>query len=195
MDAEDSANFRTGRKFNVNLCDPTKHDHLENILSEHRPEVLFLDPWQSLITGYDENSAKDMGPALLFLERLIDEYKLTVFLDVHTGKDASRGVRGTSLLAGWRDNLFELDRNEKAGLVTVKVKPRSVANLDPFKLKFRNWMMCPSEGYPPQVQKIVDFVEANGGQATREQLREHMNLGSSEAFRKALERARGEKAV
>src|SRR5207247_9499669 len=98
-------------------------------------------------------------------------------------------ICGTSLLAGWRVNLFGVDRSGETDLVTVSVKPRSVANLEPFKLKFRNWTMCPSEGYPPQVQKIVDFVKANDGRATREQLRQHLDL-DSQAMRKALDRAR-----
>jgi hypothetical protein len=80
-------NFISGRDFNVNLCNPAGQAELEDLVEAHRPEVLFMDPWQQLIVGYDENLAKDVGPALKFLDGLIAQYELTIFLDVHTGKD------------------------------------------------------------------------------------------------------------
>jgi hypothetical protein len=46
----------------------------------HKPDVLVLDQGQSLTVGVDENSAEEVSPAQHFIDELIQDYELTVFL-------------------------------------------------------------------------------------------------------------------
>jgi hypothetical protein len=174
----------------VNFCDSRGQKTLRSIVEDYRPDVLVLDPWQEFITGYDENSFKDVSLATSFFDEVIEDYKLTVFLVTHTGKDRGKGTRGHSLIAGWRDNLVKLDRNGKGNTVKVEVQPRSIAPMESFNLKFDKWALLPASGLTPQVQKIADFLRENNGHATKAKLGMHLGFGTkSDALRKALSRA------
>ena len=88
--------------------------------------MLVIDPWQSFISGYDENSFEHTSQATNFLDQLsVEQGGLTIFMPVHTGKDQSKGARGHSSLAGWRDTLIRLipvAKDDKS--IKVQIRPR-----------------------------------------------------------------------
>ncbi len=182
-------NFFQGRDLRLNLLEPTGKQALRRLISEYEPEILALDAWQSFITGADENQFKEISLATHFLDVLIEQHHLTVFLPIHQGKDRHRGARGHSLLAGWRDTLFRLTRGN--GLVTVHTDPRWAAPVPPFNLKFLRGTLTPTdELLSQQLQRIVTLVREAGGECSRNELRKRLRM-ESVAFRKALQRAKG----
>ena len=191
-------NFFQERDPRIHLIVESGQDQLRRMIDEVEPEDLVLDPWQAFIVGYDENEYKDVSRACNFVDRLIDEYKLTVDIATHTGKDPTRGTRGHSYLAGWRDTLTKLARPNGRSNVKVTVDPRWAAPLAPFTLEFKDGTLIePGYTLPSftrQVQSIRDVVEASGGKVTRDVIGKALSL-TPNALRQALKRASDSGAI
>jgi RecA-family ATPase len=114
--------FYQGKDITAHLVRPQGQVAIQELLKEVEPHVLVIDPLQGFMSGCDENSFKEVSPALEFIDRLIALYKISVILNVHQGKDRDRGARGHSSLGGWRDARIVLTRSED--LVSVNVEPR-----------------------------------------------------------------------
>ena len=186
--------FIQGRDLRIHLVRSDGQRRLKEIVAETRPDDLVLDPWQGFIHGFDENEFKDVSKATHFMDTLIEEFGVTIYLVTHTGKDPSRGTRGHSSLAGWRDTLFTLERKKE--LVTVKIEPRSAAPLEPFNLEFKDGTVWSTErsGFTRQTDDIRKFLESNHGHATKEQIGAHLKK-NDDAVRKALKRAEEANAI
>lgn len=187
-------NFFQGRSLNASLVTDEGRGVIRKLVEEYKPNIFVIDPWQSLIAGADENSFKEISGATSFLDKLIEEYGLTLFIAVHEGKNASRGARGHSLLAGWRDTKFGLKRNG-TGLM-VDVDPRWGTPPAPLKLNLRGGTLW--EGNDPkwtkQAEAIRNLVSANGGKLSREQAGLGLELEGS-SLRMALIRAQSSGAI
>lgn len=61
-----------------------------------RPALIVIDTLTRLITGLDENSAKDASMVTKFMEQLARYYECFVLAIHHTGKDQNKGARGSS---------------------------------------------------------------------------------------------------
>jgi hypothetical protein len=61
-----------------------------------KPSLIVIDTLTRLITGMDENSAKDATLITSFMESLARHYQCFVLAVHHTGKDQSKGARGSS---------------------------------------------------------------------------------------------------
>jgi hypothetical protein len=180
--------FFQGRSLTASLVTDEGRGVIKDLVEEFRPKVLVLDPWQSFIAGSDENSFKEMSGATKFLDNLISDHELAVFLAVHQGKDPLRGARGHSILAGWRDSKFTLKRNGSG--LTVEVDPRWAEPPTPLTLTFHGGTLW--EGDRPkwtkQAETIRELLIANGGEVTRKDLKFGLGLDDS-SFRMALKRA------
>lgn len=73
-------------------------------------EVLIYDTLARGTTGGDENSAQDMGLAIANCRTLHDVTGAMVILIHHSGKDASRGARGSNAILGAVDVEIEVSR-------------------------------------------------------------------------------------
>lgn len=62
-----------------------------------KPSLIIIDTMSRLITGMDENSTKDATLITNFLEQLARYYECFVLCVHHTGKDQSKGARGSSV--------------------------------------------------------------------------------------------------
>jgi hypothetical protein len=165
---------------------------IKQLVEDFQPEVLVLDPWQSFITGTDENSFKEVSTATRFLDRLIEQYRLTIMIAVHQGKNAKKGARGHSSLAGWRDTRFALKRQQHK--LEVRVDPRWGKAIT-LALTFRHetlWTEVPQ--WSKQAEAIRKLVIANGGELSREQVGLGLNLEGS-SLRMALKRAHEDNAI
>jgi hypothetical protein len=92
------------------------------LLRSDKPGVLFVDT-MALSHDGDENSSKDMSLLLRHCKVLSDNTGALVILVHHTGKDESRGMRGSSAIYAGADFVLEisaLDRDHE--MVVDKLK-------------------------------------------------------------------------
>ena len=82
-------------------------------------EVLIYDTLARGTTGGDENSAQDMGLAIANCRVLHDVTGAMVLLIHHSGKDASRGARGSNAILGAVDVEIEVTREDMNRTATV----------------------------------------------------------------------------
>lgn len=75
-------------------------------------DVVFIDTLACAMAGGDENSSRDMGEVIAGAKALQHAIDGLVVLVHHTGKDASRGLRGHSSLNAALDACIEVKRHE-----------------------------------------------------------------------------------
>jgi hypothetical protein len=73
--------------------------------------VVIIDTFNRAAPGLDENSSQDMGRVLAGMKRLQEITEGLVLVVHHTGKDASKGMRGHSSLHAALDGAIEVERN------------------------------------------------------------------------------------
>lgn len=83
--------------------------------------VVFIDTLAQASPGADENASKDMGTVLAAATSIASEIEGLVVLIHHSGKDASRGLRGHSSLNGAMDAVMCIDRNATTNIRSWKV--------------------------------------------------------------------------
>lgn len=99
-------------------------------------DVVVLDTLNRAAPGADENSSRDMGLIIAAATQLQTLIGGLVILVHHTGKDASKGLRGHSSLHAALDAVIEVRRDgDRREWVNVKVKDGKDGNAHPFKLK------------------------------------------------------------
>jgi RecA-family ATPase len=159
------------------------------------PYVIVFDPWQQFISGFDENTFEALSQATDFLDKLIVEVGATLFIQMHQGKDPTKGARGHSSVAGWKDTTIRLQRKESELL--VKVEPRWAEKFE-FSLIFHEGTMKPRtiSDLDSRIAKIV------GAQNGLDQAALERALGCPtrksphyEATRKAIQRALEDKII
>jgi hypothetical protein len=161
-------NFFQGRAVEAHLLNDPGQKVLEELINEYRPDDLVLDPWQSVIAGYDENSFKDMSRATKSCDYLIDTYNLTLWIPIHQGKVHQRGARGHSTIAGWRDTRIVLSRS--GANVNVQVEPRWASPPPVFALHFDRGTMWPAgeASFGGQTGEIRLFPQEQRKQSPKE---------------------------
>jgi hypothetical protein len=81
-----------------NLLNTAEVDARISAMQDAGIGLVVIDTLAHAIPGADENSAKDMGVAISNLIRIKQQLNATVLVVHHTGKDASKGARGSSSL-------------------------------------------------------------------------------------------------
>ena len=81
-----------------NLLNTAEVDARISAMKDAGIGLVVIDTLAHAIPGADENSAKDMGDAISNLIRIKQQLNATVLVVHHTGKDASKGARGSSSL-------------------------------------------------------------------------------------------------
>lgn len=97
----------------ANLNDPTKMQQLLDIMdhiASVKPAMIVIDTLHKSMPGLNENSAEDMGIAINEVEKLKQRHGTACWIVHHSGKDSSRGARGSSSIPGAMDNSYELIR-------------------------------------------------------------------------------------
>lgn len=123
---EDAAMF-VNRPVNLALADDVLW--LENAAEMYRPSLVVVDTLARNSAGAEENSARDMGQVVASMDRIRRASGACVLAVHHTGKDATKGGRGSSALRAAWDTELSLS----AGTLRVEkqkdaeeAKPRSV---------------------------------------------------------------------
>lgn len=77
--------------------DTEEWEHIKQDLGEikAKPVLIVIDTLSRLMTSMDENTSKDAVTVMNFLEQLAAYYECFVLFIHHTGKDASKGARGS----------------------------------------------------------------------------------------------------
>lgn len=97
----------------LNLMKQEDVDGLKARIQKHPGvQVIVIDTLACAMAGGDENSSKDMGKVLSAAKEIQRAIDGLVILVHHTGKDASRGMRGHSSLLGAVDVAIEVKRHE-----------------------------------------------------------------------------------
>lgn len=98
--------------------------------------VVFLDTLNRAAPTADENSSKDMGEILSAAKQLQSLINGLVVLVHHTGKDATKGLRGHSSLFAALDAAVEVSRDgERREWKVAKSKDGQDGDAHPFKLQ------------------------------------------------------------
>ena len=94
-----------------NLRAPAGRAELGEIISAlpAKPVLIFIDTFARALSGGDENSAQDVGAFNSAIAALIESTAACVVLIHHSGKDKSKGARGSSALLGALDTEIEVD--------------------------------------------------------------------------------------
>lgn len=106
---EDVPLFICGAAFNLRA--PEGRQELGRILAElpAKPVMIVIDTFARALMGGDENSAQDVSAFNQAIQALIDSTGACVVLVHHTGKDKSKGARGSSALNAALDTEVQID--------------------------------------------------------------------------------------
>jgi len=183
------------RDIKTHLIEESGQQFIAEMIVHYKPDVIVLDPWQDLIAGYDENSSKDTSTARLFMSGLIDTFKVTLFLIQHEGKDGSKGGRGHSGMAGWRDTLIRLSRKDGGNLVRVIVEPRWGEKVT-LELTLKDGTLAPAiiSGFTTQQLNLRAFLKEHPDGATPQQIADGLEM-TPDACKKMIQRAINDGAV
>lgn len=89
--------------------------------TQGKTRFIVIDTLARAMAGMDENSTKDMSLFIAYCDALRERTGAHVMLIHHTGKDATKGARGSSALLGAVDTEIELSREDDGQIVTVSV--------------------------------------------------------------------------
>lgn len=92
-----------------------------------KPSLIVIDTLARLLTGMDENSAKDATMVTTFLESLARYYECFVLVVHHTGKDQAKGARGSSAFHSNFDTV--ISTKLKQGGAEVRVRKQKDADV------------------------------------------------------------------
>jgi len=104
-------------------------EHVKADLAElkAKPALIVIDTLTRLITGMDENSAKDASMITNFMEQLARYYECFVLAVHHTGKDESKGARGSSAFYSNMDTV--ISTKLKQGGTELRVRKQKDADV------------------------------------------------------------------
>jgi hypothetical protein len=95
------------------------------------PSLTVIDTLNRNFGGGDENATKDMSTFISACDRIREETRGAVLVVHHTGKDRSRGERGSNVLRGAVDTLIGIRREELDPYAMVECVKQKDA--EPFK--------------------------------------------------------------
>ena len=133
-DAGRRVRFITGP---LHIMNPQDADELAKSIREAGADngTTIVDTMNAASPGADENSSADMGRIIAGAKRLQAAVGGLVVLIHHTGKDASRGLRGHSSLLAALDAAIEVTRiDDRREWTIAKAKDGTDGQSHPFKL-------------------------------------------------------------
>lgn len=126
--------FRNDHRFLIKdrvpfYTDSDAWEHVKADLAElnAKPSLIIIDTLTRLITGLDENSAKDASMITNFMEQLARYYECFVLAIHHTGKDQNKGARGSSAFYANMDTV--ISTKLKVGGTEFRVRKQKDADV------------------------------------------------------------------
>lgn len=126
--------FRNDHRFLIKdrvpfFSDSDAWEHVKADLAElnAKPSLIVIDTLTRLITGLDENSARDASMITNFMEQLSRYYECFVLAIHHTGKDQNKGARGSSAFYANMDTV--ISTKLKVGGTEFRVRKQKDADV------------------------------------------------------------------
>lgn len=94
-------------------------------------KLIIIDTLNQTAAGADENSAMDMGRYVASMKQLRDVTGAAVVVVHHSGKDLSKGMRGSTALLGAMDTTIAVERSTDRRAITVSVQKQKDAEREP----------------------------------------------------------------
>jgi KaiC/GvpD/RAD55 family RecA-like ATPase len=182
----------------VNLLDVESVNSLIELLKEAherrgaRAELVVVDTLAQCTVGADEQSSQAMGQATAAMIRIRRELDTAVIFVHHDGKDASKGMRGSSSIKGNTDAAFYIVREEKAmesKMVTQRQKDVMLAEDVSFGLVNVPVPRLLQAGHENFSSLVVDFNVV--GQAAEDEGKKRADLLQMRAIVTAIESGGG----
>ena len=125
------------------LTNEVEVQELIKIVKENSAQVVVLDTFARMTLGMEENSSSSMGVAMGALDRIREATNGGVVIVVHhTGKDSSKGARGSTAFLAALDVGIELSGNSKA--IEARVKTTNLG-AEPMP----EWYKVETQALPP----------------------------------------------
>ena len=143
---------------NLTLNNPEDYSLLKDLISEHSPRVLIIDPFIRF-HDVDENSSNCISGIFKLFRELIEMYSISIILVHHAGKDPSRGGRGSSVITGEYDSAIYLTK--KTGYTKLAFDMRHVETPDNRYISFNSETFtfeCTDSSSDP----VFEYIENNG---------------------------------
>ncbi len=93
-------------------------DDGQEILAGRDPALVVVDTMAKSMLGLNENDAKDVGKFIDLVDGLRAAFKCAVLVVAHSGKDAGRGLRGSTAGPAGFDGLFSVEQGE-GGIIQI----------------------------------------------------------------------------
>lgn len=146
-----------------------------------KPSLIVIDTLSRLISGLDENSAKDATMITNFMEQLSRYYECFVLAVHHTGKDQSKGARGSSAFYSNFDTVIstklkaggaefrvrkqkDADASDEISYFAVKESGQSIVLERTGELADNSQAKAKGSRYPwASVEEVIRVLESAGG--------------------------------
>ena len=196
----------------LNLSSPKEADAFCKAMAKLGPlRMIVVDTLNQTSAGADENSAMDMGRYIDAMKRMRDVSGAAVVVVHHSGKDTSKGMRGSTALLAGVDTAVEVVRPDKdAPAIHIKVQKQKDAEKEkPIHFEMakqgESMVLRMTKGSVRQSESqfvastLLDWVAAwmeGRGSAPFKDLiqarREHLGKGSEGSVRDDLKKHLGE---
>lgn len=146
---------------NFDLRDKAGRQDLGSVLAElpEKPILIIVDTFARALMGGDENSAQDVGAFNSAIAALIESTGACVMIIHHSGKDKTKGARGSSALLGALDTEIEVDGGQ-----VIARKQRDVEIADPIGFKLVPLVVGVDEDGDEVTSCAVDSAAVSAGQ-------------------------------
>jgi len=83
------------------------------------PSLIVIDTLSKAMLGLDDNSATDANRFVMFCDSLVETFGCSVIAIGHTGKDTTRGHRGSGALHAGMDTVIEIKRQGETNSIEI----------------------------------------------------------------------------
>jgi hypothetical protein len=109
-----------------------------------RPRLVVVDTLARLMAGLNENDAKDAGIAIEAIECIKRAFGCAVLVLHHTGKEETRGARGSSALFAGFDTVLSVSAHKPSKCVELRVRKQKDADEAEDPWLYQGQMIGPS---------------------------------------------------
>jgi hypothetical protein len=159
--------FRNDHRFFISpevplYTDSVAWENVKGDLAElkAKPSLIVIDTLSRLLTGLDENSAKDASMITKFMEQLARYFECCVLAIHHTGKDQNKGARGSSAFYANMD--FVLATRLKQGGTELRAKKQKDADVS----EEAHYFKVKEIGTSIVMERTAELADFNGKKQT-----------------------------
>lgn len=122
----------------VNLLEPRWLSALVSLVAESRPLLVVIDTVARSMVGGDENQTKDMTKVVEAGDLIRRAGGSCVLFIHHTGKDETKGMRGSIALEAGCDTAWEVTRDQQWVTLTCRRQKNHADDAEPITLGMAN---------------------------------------------------------